>query len=255
MCAKSRTDKVKLPCLLARCKNKGVSHLPPSHPGGNHIGSGPALRQDIYAKAYNKFNYRLPSDHPLSEIGGDSSQAHHLICSEAMNDEDWPFVCAIFGYDINDAKNGVILPASMKIACSLAIPLHRGNHSATVTDLDKKYVFAVSGEISNILDKAFNGDYCNDSQKLTDELNGKSQEIWLKLRSFAWTLTYDGQDYHPAISKGCLGASRLSKKMGINGVPGKRLIEAALDEFHKDGCPDLRNHNVVRPLGPHFLER
>lgn len=83
---------------------------------GNHSGRGQTLRKNIIAKIENHAWY----------TGSWSLQAHHLICSEAMDDDKWPGWCSDFGYDIDCKENGVILPYLLELACQLHVPLHRG---------------------------------------------------------------------------------------------------------------------------------
>lgn len=58
---------------------------------GNNIGSGTKLSKNIVNDIETHHWY----------TGGRSLQAHHLICSEAMDDDSWNVWCTEFGYDIN----------------------------------------------------------------------------------------------------------------------------------------------------------
>jgi hypothetical protein len=95
----------------------------PEHPfaaeWGWHVGSSSVLRDNI-------LNGAEADSHPWY-TGRWSIAAHHLICSEAMvDDETWAMYCRLFGYDINRRENGVILPMVLAVACDLHVPVHIG---------------------------------------------------------------------------------------------------------------------------------
>jgi len=143
------------------------------------------------------------------------AQAHHLICSEVLNTEDWAEACAAFGYDINCVENGIFLPADLRVACQLKIPLHRGNHSQTESDETPDYVSEVTDLVMPVLEAAQEGEYCTKKRDIIKKMNSLSKRIWGNVKSFSWILTYDGLDYDSG-APGCLGALSL---------PGKRKIE------------------------------
>src|SRR5689334_20062428 len=81
---------------------------PFANPAGTNAGSGAKLDANIH-KTGSK------DAHPWY-TGGRSLQAHHLICTEALDDDQWTEICFLFGYDINRKENGVMLPAKMPLA-------------------------------------------------------------------------------------------------------------------------------------------
>ncbi len=61
---------------------------------GSSNGNGQTLRKNIIKKIEQHRWYTKSS----------SLQAHHLICSESMDDDDWYRFCLDFGYDLNHKK-------------------------------------------------------------------------------------------------------------------------------------------------------
>ncbi|WP_096087845.1 PAAR-like domain-containing protein [Agaribacterium haliotis] len=180
---------------------------------GNSVGSGPKLRKNIIKKI---------SDHPWYS-GPRSLQAHHLICSEAMSDDDWPSIASRFGYDINHKNNGVMLPNSMALACQLHAPLHRGNHDKGKAS-GLSYPDKIKKDIDEFMKKARKGDFCSNSQGIVDELDAYSEQVVGKIDKFRWTITGDGKDYKDN-GNGCSGVTSLTNK------PSNK-------------CPDDRKHNL-----------
>lgn len=189
---------------------------------GNHCGSGQALRKNIIAKIENHAWY----------TGSASLQAHHLICSEAMDDDKWPDWCADFGYNIDSKENGVMLPYSLDLACQLHAPLHRGGHSAGVAG-GISYPSKIKSDIKKIGEKIKAGDFCSNPKGLIDELNEYSEFVLSKINSFSWTITGDGRDY----------------KVGGNGCAGAKSI----DDKPQKSCPHGRLHNLTRKGGSTVL--
>lgn len=111
-------------CTEDKCVYCKKKEHPFANESGNSASSGPTLRKNIIAEFENHSWY----------TGSWSLQAHHLICSEAMDDDNWPVWCQRFGYDINCKENGVMLPYFMQLACQLHVPLHRGGHDAGDAD-------------------------------------------------------------------------------------------------------------------------
>lgn len=180
---------------------------------GTNIGNGGNLGQAIMEKKYGGLPIR---EHPLSMPMGHGccAQAHHLICSEAMDSRDWSRICKNFGYNINCVENGIILPADMRVACQEAIPLHRGNHSETLTTIeDLNYVDAVKSLIEDI--KNSKEAFCKNPKKIIPELNKISKDIWKNLKNFNWTITSDGIDYMSVVPHGCLNQKSLTRKKEV----------------------------------------
>ncbi|WP_244224971.1 AHH domain-containing protein [Corallococcus sicarius] len=142
-----------------------------------------------------------------------SIAAHHLICSEAMaDDEDWARFCRESGYDINRKENGVILPMVLAVACELHVPVHVGPHAGgRAFDMDLAYPEAVMHLLEGFAQSVSEGRYCSNPASLTGELDLLSRQILGRVASWRWTLTSDGQDYLPG-GVGCAGARSLQDK-------------------------------------------
>lgn len=184
-------------------------------------------------------------NHPLSMPKGDGAcvQAHHLICSESMNNNVWARICSSFGYNINCKENGVFLPADMRVACQLHIPLHRGNHSETQTGIKKvNYVEAVRAKIEPVREDAMQGLYCQAEEKIFSHLNRISKKIWGNVQKFKWTLTYDGFDYDDG-GKGCFGERGLRRKKEKERNESPNLSK----KRKRADCPDQRKHKILVP--------
>ncbi len=173
---------------------------------GNSLGSGTLLANSIF-KALKK----AKEDHPWFTKPF-SLQAHHLVCSESMDDDDWYGYCQKFGYDINHENNGVMLPSLMELACQIGVALHRGNHSkGWADDLHLSYPDAVKKKLRGIKQDIEKGKYCDNPRGLVEKLDKLSLSILNKVDSFSWTLTSDGKDYQTG-KVGCAGVTSLSSK-------------------------------------------
>ncbi|MFP2962301.1 AHH domain-containing protein [Myxococcus sp. 1LA] len=172
---------------------------------GSHLGSSRELRDNILAG-------REASDHPWY-TGRWSIAAHHLICSEAMaDDEQWAQLCHDFGYDINRRENGVMLPMVMTVACELHVPVHKGPHAGGCAfDMDLAYPDAVKRQLRRFAESAESGAFCAQPAALTGKLDRLSLQILEKLTSGRWTLTTDGLDYLFE-GNGCAGVSSIQDK-------------------------------------------
>jgi hypothetical protein len=181
----------------------------PEHPfaaeWGWHVGSSSVLRDNI-------LNGAEADAHPWY-TGRWSIAAHHLICSEAMaDDETWAVYCRLFGYDINRRENGVLLPMVLAVACELHVPVHVGPHAGGwAFDMDVSYPEAVKALLEAVAEAIEGGSFCQDPTALTRELDSMSASILRKVAKGRWTLTTDGQDYQPG-GVGCAGASSLQDK-------------------------------------------
>lgn len=167
---------------------------------GNHVGSGQPLRKNIIPKLESHQWYTGPR----------SLQAHHLICSEAMDDDDWSDMAREFGYDINHKNNGVMLPYNMELACQLHAPLHRGNHNKGRAGTDP-YPARISKELLSVKNDIKEGKYCDSPRALVDKLDNLSKLIVGKVDKFRWTITSDGKDYR-AQKNGCSGVKSITNK-------------------------------------------
>ncbi len=142
--------------------------------------------------------------------------AHHLICSEAMKDDNkWAIICALTGYNINCYKNGVYLPTTLKQACHAKVPLHRSLHIAGYGGANSNYPKAVKKEISSVLEEFEEGDICKNAEelkKIAKKLNDSSKKIFSFIKNFIWTITSDGFDYEFNNPIGCANADKIPKK-------------------------------------------
>jgi hypothetical protein len=191
---------------------------------GNSVGDGQILGDEIAGGA-GKSNYlethsfcRKRPSRSRKKVVYSQIQAHHLICGEAMDDKKspgkytWEQLCNSFGYDINCKENGVNLPSCLEVACIYMVPLHRGNHKATEGSIGLNYVDSVKELIKSVKEDA--PKYCNNPKGFIEQLNSISNEIFGYIKSFAWTITFDGRDY--GNSTGCLDC---------NTIPEKRLAK------------------------------
>ncbi|WP_426751730.1 AHH domain-containing protein [Myxococcus sp. Y35] len=195
-----------LPLLeLPPCEYCGKAWHTIAERWGSNVGSSLKLRENILAG-------REAKEHPWY-TGRWSIAAHHLICSEAMaDDEQWAMFCRDFGYDINRPENGVMLPMVMSVACELHAPVHIGPHSGGwAFDMDLAYPNAVKRLLSGFARAVARGRFCADPAGLTAELDRLSRTILSKLVSGQWSLTTDGLDYL-AGGQGCAGASSIQDK-------------------------------------------
>ena len=223
----------RLPCPIC---NKDEIHNPELTEPGTNIGNGQTLAKALMKEFYGK---KPANSHPLSSgKRARCAQAHHLICSESMDDDEWGMICSVFGYDVNCKENGIMLPADMRVACELKIPLHKGDHSSTSTHIiGLNYVDAVKGLIDSVKKKAKRKGYCEPEEykTLMADLNSKSKLIWQNVKSFAWTISSDGRDYVSG-GIGCAGVTSIPAKQG-----------------HM--CPAGRAHNLNVQPGTYFLEQ
>lgn len=167
---------------------------------GTNTGNSQTLRKNIIADIKDHRWY----------AGSGSLHAHHLICVEAMQDDDWSEIAHVFGYSINHENNGVILPYPMALACQLYVPLHRSNHKkgkAGTLSYPKKIERGIKG----ILDDALSGKYCDNPQEFIDELDDYSGKVLKKISKFTWVITADGKDYDKK-GNGCAGVNSITTK-------------------------------------------
>ena len=167
---------------------------------GNNNGNGQALRNNIIEN--------IDSHHWYTKAN--ALQAHHLICSEAMDDDDWSKYCMDFGYNINHKKNGVMLPYFMELACQLHVPVHRSNHSAGQAE-GMPYPKKIEFDLKAFSKDVKSGNYCDNPKALVEDLNEYSEFILGEIDSFRWTITADGQDYK-AGNNGCAGVTSITNK-------------------------------------------
>lgn len=201
-----------------KCKYCGKAVHKFADQAGNHIGCGQKLRSGIINDVKLHAWYISPG----------SLQAHHLICSEAMDDDNWTEWCFEFGYNINDKLNGVMLPNTMALACQLHVALHRSHHANGLAD-GAPYPKTVKSRLDPIANDIKSGKYCANPNALVDELNDLSEFILKKVDQFKWFLTRDGKDYK-AGGNGCAGASSVTDKPAC-------------------ACPKNRTHGLAKTPG------
>jgi hypothetical protein len=198
-----------------KCPYCGKTEHPFAEKWGTNAGISQTLRKNIIAKIEDHAWYTGPS----------SLEAHHLVCSEAMDDDDWSDYCTKFGYDINHKNNGVMLPNLMALACQLYVALHRSNHKAGMAD-GVPYPVKIQTDLEEIANEIRSGKFCDNPRSLIDTLDRYSQRILKKIDTFRWTITADGKDYQ-AGHCGCAGVTSITKKP-------------------KQSCPHDRSHSLAR---------
>lgn len=229
-------------CTIEGCtQGNTVDHIPQNGQMGDHVGNSVELARRLMLEYYvDKTTHPNakqsdsvcdPVNHPLSTPvngtgkpkpnkpgkfyakGGGTAQAHHLICSEAVGEDDWPEYCAIFGYDINCIENGVFFPNDMELACDLGIPLHRSNHNKAPAD-GTTYVEAVKNKIREVGSQAEKKTFCKENDgTFIKEMNKVSKFIYNKVINFDWMLTEFGKDYKKGMgTKGCRNAETIPEK-------------------------------------------
>jgi hypothetical protein len=195
---------------------------------GNHLGNSLRLRANI-------LEGRRLEDHPWY-AGRWSIAAHHLICSEAMDNEDWAGFCRQGGYDIDRKQNGVMLPMRLALACQLFVAVHRGPHDdGWAYDLHLPYPKAVKAKLRRIRAMLERGAFCEDPTALVRALDALSAEILVKVAAGEWTLTSDGLDY----LEGGVGGAGVVSLQGKSGQP----------------CPHGRRHNRTHAVTGLLLTR
>lgn len=177
-------------------------------------------------------NVRIqPRDcHPLYVNG--NIQAHHLICSEAMNNQQWRELCKITGYNINCRLNGIYMTSLASLACYLGIQRHRGPHDLgrgqDNEGIWKSYVGAVMAKINEVAD-SFEAEDCKEKsiKKFMNEMNNISKEICGKLTAFSWSIAWDGYGYNPAIRPhiGCANVEKVGDKRKVLKSVVKDLVD------------------------------
>lgn len=194
---------------------------------GNNIGSGTKLRINIIPDLTTHRWY----------TGGRSLQAHHLICSEAMDDDSWNNWCTEFGYDINCKENGVMLPYAMALACQLHVPLHRGNHD-NGTAGGMSYPKKIKADLNDIANDIKAGKFCDKPASLVEKLNEYSELVLGKVGKFSWTITGDGRDYKVG-GNGCASVTSVTDK------PSKKCTDGRLHGLKKQGQPIPLVQNIL----------
>ena len=175
-----------------------------THRTGQNVGMSGTLSRNI-------FDGQDKEAHP-GYSGLSSLAAHHIICSESMDEKPWATRCREFGYNINHKNNGMMLPMKIDLACQVHAPLHLGGHAkGWADDLHLPYPDAVKEKIKEVADGIEAGDYCDDPKGVIDELDDISREILANIDNFTWTITADGKDYQTG-GCGCADVNSISDK-------------------------------------------
>lgn len=68
--------------------------------------------------------------------------AHHLITTKSLNGLSWEKWRGAYEYDINNDKNGIMLPSCVKIACQVKTHVHLSHHSRGLNydDITHRYL-------------------------------------------------------------------------------------------------------------------
>lgn len=198
-----------------KCPYCGKNEHPFADKWGTNAGISQTLRKNIIPKIEDHAWY----------TGSSSLEAHHLICSEAMDDDDWSEYCMKFGYDINHQNNGVMLPNLMELACQLHVALHRSNHAKGMAE-GMSYPKKVKIDLGEYEKDIKAGKFCENPRALVGALDRYSQRILKKIDTFRWTITADGQDYKPG-NCGCAGCTSITGKSN-------------------QACPHNRNHGLAK---------
>ena len=199
-----------------RCPNAN-KNIKPAHDltedkaDENLEGTGGRLTKSIVSNKRNP--YKKIEDHPWyfqrkqgSKIYR-SIQAHHIIVTQTMDIRPIKSMCKEMGYNINHYSNGVMLPGCLDLACHLAVPLHKSSHKVTDTDQKENlddvgflnYPDAVAFKVKEILIDYKAGRLCSNNQDSRQVFNNKmkkiSQKIFVKVKTFKWTLTATGKQF------------------------------------------------------------
>lgn len=200
-----------------RCEYCGKNKHDFAERSGTNLGNGGALGRRIFGDGDK-------AAHPWN-TGAFSLQAHHLVCSEAMDSDTWSRLCREFGYDINRKENGVMLPYLMELACQTAAPLHRSNHQQGRAD-GLPYPDKIKELIEKVRERAEAGEFCSDPGRLVEALDKIANEVLVEVSAFNYTITKDGEDY-------------AAGKRGCGGVP-------SLNRTKGPCCPHDRQHGLVQ---------
>ncbi|WP_422379119.1 AHH domain-containing protein [Marinicellulosiphila megalodicopiae] len=195
---------------------------------GEYIAENWGFGDDINKHPWNYEIGRTSDDKPIPSL-----QAHHLIDSNTLRSSSKiRNVAQKFGYNINSKDNGVMLPSAMELACHLEIPLHKGSHDATYTDVKSNtntevflpYPQAVAQNVIDIIVEIEESGKCilESGNKFIEEMNELSEIILGNISSFTWTISSDGIDYK-SNGTGCGNPNASETEINSRrGIPDKR---------------------------------
>ena len=171
-------------------------------------------------------SWEKTEDHPwyYDDAKRSPVQPHHLIPSHAFNKKNKNNsllyrIGNLCGYDINNWKNGVVLPSKKEAACYLQKQLHSGQHDFTDFNYTNSCIKLIHIKIYNYLMRIKKGELkCTKQEKETlyELFNRSSHDIFQKIKSFKWLITKNGNHYNPNrthyVGCGCGGKQHNLKK-------------------------------------------
>lgn len=182
---------------------------------GKNILSGSTWAPGVNAKATAgaKLFKKQKDKHYLYTNEG-SIEAHHLICSAAMDDR-WIKICEMTGYNINCRLNGVFLPADILLACHTGLQRHKGNHNLGYAG-GMCYVEMVKMGLKTIISsfrRNKNKKPCtkDTTDQTVNKLNSFSKNILTHVAMFSWTIAWDSLNYNKNIPMGLIGCANSQK--------------------------------------------
>ena len=207
--------------------------------------------REVSDEADDLLAQKVKKIHPLAKGGG--IQAHHLISSEVMDEEQWRNLCKTVGYNINCRLNGVYLPSGMDLACTAKIPLHKGGHSAGYAGAgDTNYPKEVAKEVTNILNMLRDMNPCENPDEVADlakniieALNRASETIFNNVKDFKWTITWDGFDYQLGNPIGCSNLKSIQDKQGIRKKDNKPVEYSDLEKANQQKLASQRTMRIT----------
>ncbi len=149
-------------------------------------------------------------DHPYNQ--GIHMEAHHLISFTGVSLSGMESLLIQRGYDINNKRNLVFLPATLPGACHLAVQLHRGNHPSTSKNQNdddndhlENYHISVRDLLQEIKAKVKKcGDNPDASQKKTIKIvNLTSKKVLWRIKKFRSPLTKIYKNFKIGAPIGC----------------------------------------------------
>lgn len=119
------------------------------------------------------------------------NQAHHALSSSVILALDadpkyQPELAETSGYDINNANNGILMPARYGHQKRMNLQRHEGGHSEKYYDKVREHIEPIWKDYKDL-------DHCNDPQGVEDllaDLAGKENSAKTRIKNLKWEL-YD----------------------------------------------------------------
>jgi len=152
-------------------------------------------------------------NHPINQ--GIHMEAHHLISEEGIKLARIGNTLKDSGYNINDDKNLIFLPATLPGACHLEVQLHRGDHfgpdpwAEQEDDDDDHHHISYHMEVRDLLlalERQIDdcrGDCSSTANKLQKMLNRTSSSIAKKIQRYQVPLSVIYKSFKNGKSMGC----------------------------------------------------